>query len=90
MGGFRLDAGGYATVVELLYDPLRGASFSRRGGRPLDCSQSLDPAKSLFARVSAHDGNLRRGRQAVLQVSHSGRLDGPDLLQRQVGADALE
>jgi len=31
-----------------------------------------------------------RRRYAVLQVSQSRRLDRPDLLQRQVGADALE
>jgi hypothetical protein len=61
MGGFRLDAGGCGTVAELLDDPLSGVSLSRRGGRPLDCSQLLDPAKSLFARVLDDNGNLPAG-----------------------------
>jgi hypothetical protein len=61
MGGFRLDAGGRGAVAELLDDPLSGASFPRRGGRPLDCRELLDPAKSLFARVLDDDGNLPAG-----------------------------
>lgn len=61
MGGFRLDAGGCGTVAEPLDDPFSGASFSRRGGRPLYRGQLLDPAKSLFARVFDHDGNLPAG-----------------------------
>src|SRR2546423_11193416 len=58
MGGFRLDAGRCGTVAELLDDPLSGVSFSRRGGRPLDCGQLLDPAKSLFAGVLSDSGSL--------------------------------
>src|SRR5439155_15551943 len=61
MGGFRLDADGCGTLVELLDDPVSGVSLSRRGGRALDRGQLLDPAKSLFAQVLGHDGNLPAG-----------------------------
>jgi hypothetical protein len=49
MGRFGLDAGRCATGAELLDDPLRGLSLARRGRRPLDCGQSMDPTERLFA-----------------------------------------
>jgi len=92
MGGFRLDAGGCGTVAELLDDPLSGVSFSRRGGRPLDCGQLLDPAKSLFARVLDHNGNLPAGWLGDCRLSmRSGRgLQGDDHCRRMVDNSVIE
>jgi hypothetical protein len=58
MGCFRLDAGGRGTAAELLDDPLSGVALARRGGRPFDRGQLLDPATSLFARVLGDNRNL--------------------------------
>jgi hypothetical protein len=85
MGDFRLDAGGCGTVAELLDDPLSGVTFSRRGGRPLDCGQSLDPAKGLFTRVLSDNGKLPAGQlgdcRPPCQAGVRGACDAPDVVR---------